>query len=225
MPFLPIHSDREIRNIAAPYLTWGAILVCVAAHVAILGLPGRERFFLLHQFGFIAGAFFGDLPQPALPFAIPQAGTLVSYAFLHGSNAHLIGNMVFLFVFGGAVEDRFRHGGFAMLYLGAAIAGALAEGLAAPGASRVLIGASGAVAGVMGAFIVLFPRARIGLLLPIFISIRVRAWVLIGTWLAYDIAMLWLGEGGVAWLAHLAGFVAGALAAALLRLRAGSLAK
>lgn len=217
MPFLPVHSDQIIRHIAAPYLTWGAILICVAAHLALWGQPAFETARILYQFGFVAGALFGDLPQEALPFALPQTGTLVTYAFLHGSNGHLIGNMVVLFVFGGAVEDRFRHAGFAMLYLGAAVAGALAEGLAAPDSGRVLIGASGAVAGVMGAYIVLFPRARITILLPIFLSVRMRAWVIIGAWLLYDILMLVWGEGSVAWLAHLAGFAVGVLGALMVR--------
>lgn len=218
MPFLPVHSDQEIRHIAAPYLTWGAILVCVAAHVALLGQSDYATARILHRFGFIAGTLFGDLPQAPLPLGLPDTATLVTYAFLHGSNGHLIGNMVVLFVFGGAVEDRLRHGGFALLYLGAAIVGALAEGLAAPEASRVLIGASGAVAGVLGAFLVLFPRARIALLLPIFIPVRLPAWAIIGAWLLYDAAMLWRGEGNVAWLAHLAGFALGAAVAGGVRL-------
>lgn len=217
MPFLPVHSEQMIRHIAAPYLTWGTILVCVAAHVAILGQPAYDTARILYQFGFIAGALFGNLPQETLPFGIPQTGTLVSYAFLHGSNGHLIGNMVVLFVFGGVIEDRFGHVRFGALYLGAAIVGALAEAAAAPDAARVLIGASGAVAGVMGAYIVLFPKARITLLLPIFLPLRLPAWVIIGFWLLYDLAMLVWGDGNVAWLAHLAGFSVGAVAAVWLR--------
>jgi membrane associated rhomboid family serine protease len=219
MPFLPVHSDQEISHIAAPYLTWGAILVCVAAHVAISTAPTREAAGIMHQFGFIAGTLFGNLPQQALPFALPETATLLTYAFLHGSNAHLIGNMVVLFVFGGAVEDRFRHAGFAFVYFGAAIVGALAEGMAAPGSSRVLIGASGAVAGVLGAYIVLFPKAEIAVLLPIFLSVRVPAWGLIGAWFAYDVAMLFYGEGNVAWLAHIGGFSVVLGAALVLRMR------
>lgn len=217
MPFLPVHSDQIIRNIAAPYLTWGTILVCVAAHVALLGLPDYQLAHILYRFGFVAGALFGDLPQQPLPLGIPQTGTLVTYAFLHGSNGHLIGNMVVLYVFGGAVEDRLRHGRFALLYFGAAIAGALAEAMADPASARVLIGASGAVSGVLGAYIVLFPKARITILLPIFLSVGVKAWIIIGAWLVYDLAMLAWGDGSVAWLAHLAGFVLGAVAAAALR--------
>lgn len=221
MPFLPVHSDQTIRHIAAPYLTWGTILVCVAAHVAMLGQPVYETARILYRFGFIAGSLFGSLPQEALPFAVPQTGTLVTYAFMHGSNGHLIGNMVVLFVFGGVVEDRFGHARFAALYLGAAIVGALAEGLADPDSGRVLIGASGAVAGVLGAYILLFPKARITLLLPIFLPLRLPAWAIIGAWLLYDIAMLAWGEGTVAWLAHVAGFAAGAAAALWLRLQEG----
>ena len=81
MPFLPVHSDQEISHIAAPYLTWGAILVCVAAHVAISTAPAREAAGILHQFGFIAGTLFGNLPQQALPFALPETATLLTYAF------------------------------------------------------------------------------------------------------------------------------------------------
>ena len=217
MPLLPVHSDQMIRHIAAPYLNWGAILICVAAHVAVFEQGAYEQAFTLHQFGFIAGAFFGAAPQPPLPFDLPQVTTLVSYAFLHGSNAHLIGNMVVLFVFASVVEDRFGHWRFAGLYAAAAIIAALAEGLASPETTNVLIGASGAVAGVLGAYIVLFPKAKITILLPIFLSVGVRAWIVIGAWLVYDLVMLYYGEGKVAWLAHIAGFVVGVIAALLLR--------
>ncbi len=184
-------------------------MVCVSAHVAVAGLPFHDRADVLYAFGFVPSALFGNSFQPALPFGLPQWLTLVSYAFVHGSNAHLIGNMVVLFVFGSAVEDRLGHRLYAVTYGAAAVVGALAECLAGPQASQVIVGASGAISAVLGAYIVFFPRAKIGLLLPIFVSVAVRAWAVIGAWFLYDLVMLFVGEGNVAWRAHIAGFGVG----------------
>ena len=218
MPFLPVHSDQPLRDIAAPYLTWGAILVCVSAHVAVAGLPFHDRAGVLQAFGFMPSALFGNSFQPALPFGLPGWLTLVTYAFVHGSNAHLIGNMVVLFVFGSAVEDRLGHRLFAVTYGAAAVVGALAEWLAGLQASQVIVGASGAISAVLGAYIVFFPRAKIGLLLPIFVSVAVRAWAVIGGWFLFDLVMLFVGEGNVAWRAHVAGFGVGVALALAFRL-------
>jgi membrane associated rhomboid family serine protease len=209
MPLLPVHSDQMLRHIAAPYVTWGAILVCVAAHVVLAGLTAYDRAVVLHVFGFMPDALFGNALQPPLPFGLPEPLTLITYAFVHGSNSHLIGNMVVLFVFGSAIEDRLRHACFVLLYVAAAVGGGLAEWFATPAPAQVIVGASGAIAGVLGAYIVFFPRANIGLLLPIFVSVAVPAWVVIGAWFVFDVIMLFAGEGNVAWRAHVAGFGVG----------------
>ena len=104
---------------------------------------------------------FGEASQPSLPFGLPSILTLITYAFVHGSNAHLIGNMVVLFVFGGAIEDRLGHGWFVGLWVAAGTIGALGEATVnTGGAAHVVVGASGAIAGVLGAYILFFPRAN-----------------------------------------------------------------
>ena len=84
MPLLPVHSDQMLRDIAAPYLTWGLILICVAAHVALSELSPLERAAALQTFGFMPGAVFGENQQPELPYGLPSFLTLVTYAFVHG---------------------------------------------------------------------------------------------------------------------------------------------
>lgn len=219
MPLLPVHSDQMLRDITAPYLTWGFILVCVAAHVALSEIPTYEHSTALRSLGFMPGAVFGEASQPSLPFGLPSILTLITYAFVHGSNAHLIGNMVVLFVFGSAIEDRLGHGWFVGLWVAAGTIGALGEATVnTGGAAHVVVGASGAIAGVLGAYILFFPRAKIGMLLPIFVSVAVPAWLVIGGWFVYDVIMLFGGEGNVAWRAHIGGFCVGVAIAGAFRL-------
>lgn len=121
--------------------------------------------------------------------------------------------MVALFVFGGLVEDRLRHWAFALLYLGSGVAAGALQGAMFPDSTTVLVGASGAVAGVMGAYLALFPRNRITMLTPIFIPLRLRAWVIILVWFGIQVFMARFGDDGsnVAWWAHIGGFVAGVM--------------
>ena len=141
--------------------------------------------------------------------------------FMHGSWLHILGNMLFLWIFGDNVEDAMGHVLYAAFYLIVGTAGAVTHGLVDPNALTPAIGASGAIAGVMGAYIVLFPRATVAVIIPIFffIPFPLPAFVLIGFWF---VAQLFSGfsslgpdavgaGGGVAYFAHIGGFIAGAL--------------
>jgi membrane associated rhomboid family serine protease len=148
----------------------------------------------------------------------PPLSVLTSM-FLHGGWLHLLGNMLFLWVFGNNIEDRLGRIGFLTLYLVSGYAAAYGFALANPDTTEPLIGASGAVSGILGAYLVLFPRARVWSLVPIlfFIPLRLPAWVVLGTWFVLQ----WLfssgiavSEGGeVAYLAHVIGFAIGVIAA------------
>jgi membrane associated rhomboid family serine protease len=161
----------------------------------------------------------------------PHWYTLVTSMFLHGGWLHLIGNMWFLWVFGDNVEDEFGHIGFIVLYLFCGLVAAATQIVTAPSAEMPMVGASGAISGVLGAYIVMFPKVRVQTLvfLGIFITmIRVPAYLMLGYWIVIQVLgalpQLGGGEGGVAFWAHVGGFAAGALIAALSGRTAGRVA-
>jgi membrane associated rhomboid family serine protease len=130
--------------------------------------------------------------------------------FLHGSWLHVLGNMLFLWVFGNNVEDRFGTLGFAAFYLVTGLAAAGAHTLVNSGSTAPFLGASGAIAGVMGAYLVLWPRARVltWLAFLIFVVLYLPAWLVLGLWFVFQFATN--PNSGVAWVAHVGGFAAGA---------------
>lgn len=219
MPFLPVHSDYQLTRIAAPYLTWGVILFCVIVQVWMSSLPPTGEWQAVYAFGFVPGVLFQGLARPPVIDVVPVEATLLTYQFLHGGVAHLLANMVALFVFGGVVEDRLGHFRFGVLFLGSGIVAALLQGAMFPESTTALVGASGAIGGVMGAYLALFPRNRITMLTPIFLPIRLRAWIIIVVWLAVQIYMTQKtgDESSVAWWAHIGGFGVGFIVGAWYR--------
>ena len=169
------------------------------------------------------------LPEDTLPAflrvygVVPadlRAPTLASSMFLHGSWPHLIGNMWYLWIFGDNIEDRMGHARFLVFYLLCGIVAALAHVAMSPGSMVPTIGASGAIAGVMGAYFVLFPRSRVLTLVPLIVFVEIielPALLLLGFWFAMQIFSAGIGaitetgdSGGIAFVAHVAGFAAGA---------------
>lgn len=148
--------------------------------------------------------------------------TLVTAMFLHSGAAHLAGNLLFLWIFGDNVEDRFGHGRFLVFYLAAGVAAGLAQAMAIPDSQIPVIGASGAIAAVMGAYFVLFPKSRVVMLIWLLFYIdfvEIPAVLFLGFWFLYQ----FLGSlgstgdvGGIAFVAHLGGFVVGAALGRLL---------
>ncbi len=197
-----------------PYLTWGTILFCVIVQIWMHGLSGKAEWTAVYTFGFIPGVLFEGLARPPDIALLPGWMTLVTYQFLHGGVWHLVANMVALYVFGGLVEDRLGHGRFAALYLVCGVAAGVLHGVVFPESTTALVGASGALAGVMGAYLVLFPRNRITMLTPIFVPVRLRAWVIILVWIGVQVFMAQSesNESNVAWWAHIGGFALGVVA-------------
>ncbi len=158
----------------------------------------------------------GDLPctrgdDPLFPGKSPLAGLLYSLV-LHGGILHLLFNMWSLWVFGNNVEDAFGHLPYLLLYVAAGVVGSLTHVVVDPRSVVPLIGASGAIAGVMGAYLVLFPRARIVSIIPPlwFLQFRVPAVVFLGFWF---LGQFFVGDPGIAWEAHVGGFALGSLVA------------
>ena len=149
--------------------------------------------------------------------------SVLSAMFLHGGWLHLLGNMLFLWIFGNNVEDRFGRIRYLLFYLLCGYVAAYGFALADPDSTTPLIGASGAIAGVLGAYIVLFPRARVWSLVPVlfFIPLRLPAWLVLGLWFVlqwfYSAGHAVSAAGGVAYLAHVVGFVTGMLLALVIR--------
>jgi membrane associated rhomboid family serine protease len=155
--------------------------------------------------------FLGTEGLPAgLPF-VPPVLTLVTSVFLHGSLLHLLGNMLFLWVFGDNVEDAMGHGRFLAFFLLCGAAASFAHALVDPESIRPLIGASGAVSGVVAAYLILYPRVKVWGLFLKGIPLKVPAYGAIGFWIALQIiAAFFGGDEAVGWFAHLGGFAAGA---------------
>ncbi len=162
----------------------------------------------------VEGHTFGDRP-----FADAKNIWLSMLAsiFLHGSWLHLLGNMLFLWVFGNNIEERFGRIGFLAFFAAAGVAATIAQILVEPGSTIPIVGASGAIAGVMGAYLVLFPRARILTWWPMFVIlvVYIPAAVVLGLWFLMQFAID--PNSGVAWAAHVGGFVFGAFIALLVR--------
>jgi membrane associated rhomboid family serine protease len=202
---IPLYDDNPTRRQALVVYALIAINVMIFLHQISLSSPQLIQF--LRAWAVIPREFFA--------FPNREVITLLSSQFLHGGWLHLIGNMWFLWIFGNNVEDRLGGVKFLIFYLICGAIAAITQSVFSPSSGIPLIGASGAIAGVMGAYIVRFPRAEIITLVPIFIiltTIRIPALFFLGIWLVGQTvyaAMSNPGQPGVAYLAHISGFVAG----------------
>ncbi|MFH2026707.1 MAG: rhomboid family intramembrane serine protease [bacterium] len=186
-----------------------------------LGAKGFNYFTI--QFGFIPYEFVNSIElTPDLPTSAFL--TPFSSMFMHGGWMHLIGNMLFLWIFGNNVEDYFGAVRFTIFYLASGLAAIGLYTLFGPDSQVPLIGASGAIAGVMGAYLVLHPKAKITCLFFFFFIqfLVLPAKIVLGLWFGYQLLMSLIGSssgGGVAWMAHVGGFVFGWILLKLLTLR------
>jgi membrane associated rhomboid family serine protease len=202
--FLPIHDHNPRSRFPVATLALAIINAVVLVATVVL-LPPPTRAELLHRAGAIP-LEITTLHDVAPTDLVPPPFTILTSMFLHAGFLHLLGNMWFLWIFGDNVEDRMGRLRFAAFYLLTGTIGAVSQSLLMPGSPVPMIGASGAVAGVLGGYFLLFPRARVATLLLIF-RVSVPAWVFLGVWFA---AQLFLGnDSGVAWMAHVGGFLAG----------------
>ncbi len=209
--FIPLHDKNPRILIARPWVTWGLIAACAAIFAVQLALgPGGQEHLVL-GLGLIPATLVGDLRLNPEWRLVAPAATLVTYMFLHGGWLHLAGNMLFLWVFGDNIEDAMGHRRFAAFFLVGGVVAGLAQAVVEPGGRVPIIGASGAIAAVLGAYLVLHPRAKI--LVPIVIfPVYLPAVLPLLFWIAFQVfAAMTGGAGNVAWWAHIGGFVAGAI--------------
>jgi len=205
-----------IPSRTTPYITITIIALNAVAWFYEITLPQHDLDVFLQTFGVVPASF--------------SAPTLITSMFLHGSWMHVIGNMWYLWIFGDNVEDRVGHGRFVVFYLLCGVAAALGQTAIDPSSTLPTIGASGAIAGVMGAYFVLYPKSRVLTLVPLVIYyeiFEVPAIFLLGFWFlmqlfsagAIAVTASTHGSGGVAFMAHVAGFLVGMVAVVFLKKR------
>jgi membrane associated rhomboid family serine protease len=213
--FVPLHDDNALKSIRFQYVTIGLIVANLVVFLfEALGLQEA----VIASFAIIPAELvspadiLGPDDTPDQTVAIPERLTLASYMFFHGDIFHVAGNMLFLWVFGDNVEDAMGHFKFLIFYLACGIFAGLTHAYMMPDSPNPLIGASGAVAGVIAAYLMLHPRVRVWVLAFQFIPLRLSAAVVLGVWVITQFVMILLPEiGPVAWWAHIGGLLAGAV--------------
>jgi rhomboid family protein len=217
-----------IPSRTTPYITFAIIALNGLAWLYELSLPRDVLPAFLQVYGLVPANLTGSTLVTSM-FLHGGAPTIVSSMFLHGSWSHVIGNMWYLWIFGDNVEDRLGHGRFVAFYLLCGIAAAVGQTAMDPQSLLPMIGASGAIAGVMGAYFVLYPHSRVLTLIPLIIFweiVELPAIFLLGFWFVMQLFSAGAiavtsstGGGGVAFMAHVAGFVTGILGVFALRQR------
>lgn len=220
MPLIPIHDANPHLYIRAHYVTIGLVLGNLAIFLAMLGLSEAELFDAVLGYSVIPARLFEGIELPAGMDGVSPLMSLITYQFLHGGWQHVLFNMLFLWVFGDNVEDALGHSRFLLFFLICGIMGGLVHSLISSTDVTPVIGASGSISGVLGAYLMLYPRARLLVLLFIVIPIRLPALLVIGTFFAQD--LLWAATNspaalGVAVWAHIGGFVTGAVLVVFMR--------
>jgi membrane associated rhomboid family serine protease len=217
---IPLRDDNPAHRPAV--VTVALIAACVLVFLAQRSGGEQAAAWAIYSFGMIPAVLAGLAQLPPELAVVNPAATLVTSMFLHGGWAHLLGNMLYLWIFGNNVEDRMGHIPFLLFYLLSGLAAAAAQILPDPGSEIPMVGASGAISGVLGAYMVLFPHARVLVFIPFSFMLLhyVRAFWLLAIWLLLQVVSAALqptSEGGVAWWAHIGGFAAGWLVAWPLR--------
>ena len=218
--FLPLHDQNPIRHVDVPYVTYGLIAANVLVFLFQLSHQPASAFneFAI-TFSAISPAAWTGTPIDRLP-GLPDELTLVTYAFFHADWMHLLSNMLFLWVFGDNVEDALGHVKFLIFYLACAVGGAWLHGVILPDSEAPLIGASGAIAGIVAAYLILHPRVKLWVLVLMRIPLRIPAWIPLALWIAFQFLMLTVQtEDQVSWPCHVGGIITGAVLVLFLRRR------
>ncbi len=209
----PLHDDNPTET--TPILTVALIVICVLVFLWQISLSEQDQIRAVYSFGVVPAVLFDHkqlAPQLAL---IPAEAAVFTSMFMHGGWMHLIGNMLFLWIFGNNIEDALGRARFIVFYFACGIAAALTQSLADTQSTIPMIGASGAISGVLGAYLLLYPHARVLVLIPLgffLYNARLPAMLVLGLWFVMQLVNQLLtppGGAGVAFLAHIGGFVAG----------------
>ena len=221
---IPIKDDNP--QISTPWATYSLIACNAASWLFLQGAGSGENFTTsICEYGLVPAQFL-QLSAESRCGSYLSSGYLniITSMFMHGGWMHLIGNMLFLWVFGGNVEDSMGQMRFLLFYLLSGVGAAAAQIFSAPDSIVPMVGASGAIGGVMGGYLMLYPRVKVHILVPIFIiywTFRVPAWAMLGYWVGMQFieGIIYQGSssGGIAFWAHVGGFVVGATAVFFLK--------
>jgi len=220
--FIPLRDENSLKSIPFQYVTVGLIIANVIVFIlevsglsdaAIASFALKPSHLLGTQVHFdSSGALTGQ------GVTVAEQTTLLTYMFFHVDVFHLAGNMLFLWVFGDNVEDAVGHARFLLFYLACGVFAGLLHTFMLPDSELPLIGASGAVAGVIAAYLMLHPRVSVWVLAFKVIPLRITAGLALGAWIALQVVMVALPETGpVAWWAHIGGLIAGAVLIVFMR--------
>jgi membrane associated rhomboid family serine protease len=219
--FIPLHDANHLKRIHAQYVTIGLIVANVVVFL-LTGVGSQDAVgAAVVGLGYIPSTIYDFAERSQAQIWVPDYATYITYMFLHGDIWHLGGNMLFLWVFGDNVEDALGHVRFLAFYLLCGIAGAFLHGVIAPDSQAPLIGASGAIAGVVAAYFMLHPRVRIWVLVFMRIPLPLPAWLAIALWIGFQFVMFFASlasnEEEISWAAHVGGIIAGAVLVLFLR--------
>lgn len=209
----PIHDENPVRII--PYVTYTFMAICIGVFLWQVTRTQGDQNVIVYALGVTPAVLFGHMElQPGLAW-VPSSITVFTSMFLHGGWMHLIGNMLYLWVFGNNIEAAMGHVRFIVFYFLCGIAAVFAQALPETTSQIPMIGASGAISGVLGAYILLYPMARVTVIIPIFIilhRVKIPALVVLGVWFGMQLFSSITASsegGGVAFGAHIGGFIAG----------------
>lgn len=213
MFFLPLFDNNPTSRM--PIISYLILASCVLVFVWQLGLSGYDERKAFLQFGIVPSVLLGSENLPAALALVPDWLTLITSMFLHGGFLHLGSNMLYLWIFSDNVEDSMGPLRFGLFYILCGIGAGLSQAIIDPGSNVPIIGASGGIAGILGAYILLHPRATVRVFMLILIFVRIislPAWLVLGVWIAGQFAAApsgLSGGGGVAYFAHIGGFITG----------------
>jgi len=209
---MPIYDHSPFKWPTPPYVTWILIGINVLVFVIQANNPDEMQQFD-QVVGLIPAAFTGRLSGVSLPTPLP----LFTYMFLHANVLHILGNMVFLFVFGDDIEEGIGHGRFLIFYLACGLGAGIAYVLSDPSSKIDLIGASGAVAGVIAAYLIFRPCSKVTVLVGV-VPLRLRSFWVIGGWAIWQVVeVASRSQDGIAYWAHVGGLITGAVLFVLMR--------
>ncbi len=211
---MPLYDDNPFTRPTMPVVTWGLIAVNVLVFLFQAGAPDEAVEWMTMSFGFTPAAFAHDAPQIG---PLPSVLTLLTSMFIHGGLGHLLGNMLYLFIFGDDIEEVLGRLRFVVFYLASGVLSTLVYFAINVHSDVTLIGASGAISAILAAYLLLRPCAKVTALVLRF-PVRVRAYWVIGGWIVLQVISLLANEkDGVAHVAHGGGLVAGVVLFALMR--------
>lgn len=219
---IPLHDNNPTKTF--PFYTIGIIFICVLTFLWQVSLPESAQKNVVYALGTVPALLFDKNSIFGNNTFIPPSLTAITSMFLHGGWMHLLGNMLYLWIFGNNIEDKLGHTRFLIFYIAIGIIAVLSHALPNPASTIPMIGASGAISGILGAYLLLFPKAKVLVLLPLgFIApiFRISAFYVLGFWFVIQIlnsVFIDSSDGGVAWGAHVGGFVAGIILLPFFRL-------